>query len=298
MPKVRQHQWSVYGQDEIHFFDDDVRFTLGAKLEDLEFTGLAFQPTVRGLWRVTDSHTIWTAASRAVRTPSRIELHAQTELGFYSPDGLVMARVIGDEDLKAEDLRAYELGWRWRPYRALSIDVALYRNEYEHLIDGDELPSVFEPGPPPRLVLPSVFANIDHTRVDGAEVVAEWAARDWLRLEAQGTWLDSRAARGGRLPGPIDPQRMFMLRARFDLPRDIELDLAWRSVSDLAGLGVDGYHSLNARTAWRPVENIELSLSIENALDNEHIEFDDNLAFLPGATLGRGYFARLTWQPR
>jgi iron complex outermembrane recepter protein len=295
--KVRQHQWSAYAQDEVHFFDDDVRLIVGAKLEDLESTGLEFQPTARTLWHVTDSHTLWTAASRAVRTPSRIELNSQTEFGGYMPNGqLIMFRVFGDEDLKAETLHAYELGWRWRPYQALSIDLALYRNEYEHLVETLAQAPEFDFGPPMRLVLPTTFANGEDVRMDGAELVTEWAANEWLRLEAQGTWQDSEVNDLSGT-GSIDPKRMFMLRARVDLPRDIELDLAWRSISELPGRGVDSYQSLNARAAWRPIDSIELSLTMDNVLDEKHIESADELAIRPGAMLGRSYFARVTWQP-
>ncbi len=295
--EISQHQWNVYAQDEIHFFQDDVRIILGAKLEDLKFTGLAFQPTLRGLWQVTDSHTVWLAGSRAVRTPSRVELHTRMELGANVP-GVPLVLLLGDETLEAEDLRAYELGWRFRPHQTVSFDLALYRNDYERLIGGAPLPPVFEAGPAPRLVLPSAFANIEDTRVEGAELVAEWAATDWLNLEAQGTWQDTEADNLGFFPGQIDPKEMYALRAQIDLPRDVELDLAWRSVSRLAGLNIPGYDSLNVRAGWRPVDSIELSLSVENLFDNEHIESSDDLALVPGATLGRNVFARVVWQPK
>lgn len=295
--RSRQHQWGLYAQDEVHFFADQVRVILGAKLEDLEFTGLAFQPTGRVIWQANERHTVWTAASRAVRTPSRIELHSTTTFGAYVPEGLMLVRVFGNEDLKAENLDAYELGWRWRPHRSLSFDVALYRNEYQHLIESIPLPLQFEPGAPLTIIAPRVFENFDGTlAVEGLEAAAEWAATAWLRLEAQGTWQDSEVT--GPMPGSIDPGRMLSLRARVDLPRDVELDLGWRSVSELAALGIPSYESMNARVAWWPASSIEISLAVDNLFDDEHIEFRDDLKLAPGATIGRTVFARFTWQPR
>jgi outer membrane receptor for monomeric catechols len=89
---------------------------------------------------------------------------------------------------------------------------------------------------------------------------------------------------------------MLNLRASLDLPREFELDLDWRAVSAVPYL--EGYDALDVRLAWWPKRSLELSLSIENALDNEHIEFIDQIAMQAGASLGRTFFARLAWRPR
>ncbi len=294
-PKVVQDQWSLYAQDEIHLAQDRVRFIAGAKLEDHEFSGLAFQPTLRALWVVTDAQTVWLAGSRAVRTPSRFELSARTQLSGFTPDGMLLTyQVFGDENLKAEDLHAYELGWRWRPVQTISVDLALYRNEYEHLVVSEPLSPVVEFQPTPRLLLPSEFVNLGETFSEGAELSLEWIATNWMRMEAQGTW-QTRSGDMGTNP-PVDPKRIFTLQASLDLPLDTELDLDWHSVSDLPG--IDGYDLLNTRLAWWPTTGIELSVSVDNVFDDEHVEFFDDIALRPGATLGRSYFARFTVRPK
>jgi iron complex outermembrane receptor protein len=296
--EVSQHQWGLYAQDEIHFFDDAVRIVLGGKLEDLEFTGLAFQPTVRSLWHVNKAHTIWAAASRAVRTPSRIELHSRmTTFDSSSPQGLVGLRINGNENLRAEDLRAYELGWRWRPLQRVSFDAALYRHDYDHLIGGTGGVPTFELLPIPALYVDLLFVNLQSARVDGAEAVVEWAAAPWARFEAQGNWIQTQV--DGSPTGPVDPEESYSLRAQFDLADDVELDLSWRSIGRLTGMGptIPSYDSLDLRVAWRMMPNIELSVSVANALDNEHVEFTQDLALAPGVSIGRTAFARLVWTP-
>jgi iron complex outermembrane receptor protein len=295
--RVSQHEWSIYAQDEVHFFSDQVRLIVGAKLEDLEFTGLAFQPTVRGLWHVNDEHTVWAAASRAVRTPSRTELHSEMYFGSVTADGLTMLRMSGNEDLDAEDLHAYELGWRWRPYHSLSFDVALFRNHYDRLIVATTRSAELIPGPVPIVVLTSNFANAADTTAEGVELVAEWAALDWLRFQAQSTWQNTNAPSISGLSGSIDPKRMHMLRAQLDLPHGVNLDLRWRWVAQLAGMGIAGYDSLDLRAAWRPRPALELSMTVDNLFDDEHIEYPDDLALAAGAPIGRTVFARVTWQP-
>lgn len=295
--QATQHQWGIYVQDEIHFLNDTVRVVLGGKLEDLEFTGTAFQPTFRVLWAANDAHTVWGAASRAVRTPSRIELHSRMTYRDVTPDGPIVVRVNGEQGLHAEDLHAYELGWRWRPHEAISLDAAVYRHDYDNLIGSAPQPPVLELFPVPTLYLDADFANLQSARVDGAEAVLEWAPIDWMRFEAQGNWMTTRAS--GYITAPVDPEESYSLRARFDLPRDLELDLGWRSVGELTGEGpiIKGYDSYNLRAGWAPIKNLEFSVSIDNLLDNEHIEFLDDLSVMPGVTVGRTYFARVNWSP-
>jgi iron complex outermembrane receptor protein len=140
------------------------------------------------------------------------------------------------------------------------------------------------------------FADVGTARVDGAEIVAEWAPVSSLRFEAQATLLDS-GARSPTLPGSIDPKVTYSLRGIVDLSDAVRLDLGWRSVSKLEGLGVKGYDSFDARIAWQPVPSVELALSAENVLDDEHVEFSDDLRLAPGIEIGRTVFARFTWRP-
>ena len=127
--------------------------------------------------------------------------------------------------------------------------------------------------------------------------MAEWAATDWLRLEAQGTWLHSELQDGPFRSGAVDPDRMLAARARVDLPYEVELDMEWRAIAEHAGLGIPAYESVNARVAWMATGSIGISLSADNLFDDERIEYWDDLTIGPGITLGRTVFARLTWQP-
>jgi iron complex outermembrane receptor protein len=207
---------------------------------------------------------------------------------------LVTYQIFGDQNLEEEDLHAYELGWRWRPLQTVAVDIALYRNEYERLIAGQPLPPVLEMTPTPRMRLPAQFVNLGETSSEGAELALEWIATDWMQIEAQGTW-QARSGDVGR-NDRVDPKRIFNLRAMFDLPYDTELDLDWRSVSDITR--VKGYQAFNARLGWWPTPSLEVSFSIDNLFDDEHVESFDDIAIRPGARLGRSAFARFTVRPK
>ncbi len=65
--------YSAFLQDEISFWDDKAKLTLGSKFEHNDFSGSEVQPNARFAWVTDAGNTLWAAASRAVRTPSRGE---------------------------------------------------------------------------------------------------------------------------------------------------------------------------------------------------------------------------------
>src|SRR5262249_54804254 len=65
--------FNVFGQDTATLVDDRLFLTVGTKLEHNTYTGFEVQPNVRLLWTPTPTQSVWTAVSRAVRTPSRAE---------------------------------------------------------------------------------------------------------------------------------------------------------------------------------------------------------------------------------
>jgi iron complex outermembrane recepter protein len=60
---------------------------------------------------------------------------------------------------------------------------------------------------------------------------------------------------------------------------DVELDVGLRFVADLTNPAVPGYTELDARIGWHVTDNLELSVSGFNLLDEHHPEI--------GAAAGR-----------
>lgn len=63
--------------------------------------------------------------------------------------------------------------------------------------------------------------------------------------------------------------------SRFDLGEELELDLHLRGVDELTVQPVPAYVELDARLAWYPLENFEISLAGRNLLHERHPEFGD-----------------------
>ncbi len=105
------------------------------------------------------------------------------------------------------------------------------------------------------------------------------------------------------------PRHQVYLQASWDPGRSVELDLMVRYVSKLTGFNpgdvpgsasvIDQYVALDARFAWRPRKNLELSLAGQNLLDNHHPEFASSpqgpLFGNPLAEIRRSVYGKVKW---
>ena len=88
------------------------------------------------MWTPHHRHALWTGVSRAVRMPARTNSDFRINFAAY-PDPtslLTLISIFGNPDLSAEDLLAYELGYRFQPKSSLSFDVATFYNVYKDAI--------------------------------------------------------------------------------------------------------------------------------------------------------------------
>src|SRR5205823_13950092 len=72
-PHVARQSFTGFVQDEIALVPNRLHVALGTKLEHNDYTGFEIQPSGRVNWRLSPSGTLWAAASRPLRTPSRID---------------------------------------------------------------------------------------------------------------------------------------------------------------------------------------------------------------------------------
>ncbi len=289
--------FSAFVQDDISLLDGSVHLIVGSKLEHNDYTGWEVQPNVRGLWNLETGTTLWASVSRAVRTPSRLE----SDVTIVSDP---LTHVIqGNPDMRAERLNAYELGLRMQPLGNLSLDLAAFYNDYDHL-------QTYEPdGPffPPPFTL--VFDNGMRGSSHGLELAVNWdVSRNW-RLKAAYSHLkmDLEPKPGSR--DPLSPQQwdrapedQFSLRSLLDLGEDWELDGSLYYVGALPHTEVSSYWRLDLRLGWHPLPGLELSLLARNLLDDGRPEFVEFSGNAPGTGListreERTFLLQATWRP-
>jgi iron complex outermembrane receptor protein len=306
-PDSRQDNlYSAFLQDEIMIAQDRLWLTLGSKLEHNDYTGSELEPSARLLWAPQSNHKLWTSVSRAVRTPSRVEDDGTVLAGImpypYSPDPSlplpVTIQMLGNNDLGAEELTAYELGYRFLLSRDFSMDAALFYNDYDKLRKFEPYDTVFVP----NIIQTNLATNHGSAQSQGLELALAWQATDWLKLDLAYSYLDSNMELDGQVGE--EPQHQVSLRGFVNLRDDLDLNIWLRYVDSTSAVYVlsqngwytiDDYATCDLRLAWRPMAKIELSLVGQNLLDGGHVEFVQETFTLP-TEVGRGVYGKLTYK--
>ncbi|MBI4008061.1 MAG: TonB-dependent receptor, partial [Planctomycetes bacterium] len=304
-PEERQTQlFSVFLQDQITIMEN-LWLTMGSKFEHNDYTGFEVQPSARIKWQPHPSYLFWGAVSRAVHTPSRASNNIVLNVAASpSPRGTpVVIRVVGNEDIESENVLAYEIGYRHQLTRRLSIDVAGFYNVYDDLFTAETSAPVFETSPPPpHLVIPVFEDNFMHGETLGIEVASNYQAmRNW-RLSPSYTWLNMNMnieSKSGNTTADKNkegssPEHQFQIRSYLNLPYNLEQDTALYYISRLHILEVPSYTRMDVRLGWHPMDDLELSLSVLNLLDNRHKELISDSAI--ESEVPRSVYAKITWK--
>ena len=264
------HNAHIFLQDEVAL-RPGLELTLGAKAERNSYTGTEFLPSARLAWQLAPTQLVWTALSRAVRAPARLDR-----------DLFIPGLVNGGPQFRSEVSRVAELGYRAQAAANLSFSITGFHHDHEYLRTLSPSPA----GP--------VVANEREGRTTGVEAWGSWRGAEWWRIEAGAVRLDQSLK---LRPGAVDlqpastlgadPESWAKLRAAFDLGAARELDVMLRYHGELEALDVPSYTALDARFAWHPRRNLEVSVLLQNLLDARHVEWS------PGSEFERAAFLKI-----
>jgi len=285
-PHITRRWYAGFAQDDIAMRADTVHLTLGAKLEHNEYTGYEFLPSVRLSWRLDERNMLWSAVSRAARTPSRIDRE------LYAPADPPFSILQGGANFQTEHALAYELGLRSQPLSNMTASLSTFYTYY------DDLRSIERINPP--AALPVYIGNGLTGNTYGAELSAEYQLQPNWRLRAGYTelrvHLDHKPGSTDANPGTNeshDPDQYWSLHSSLDLAHDLKFDMGYRHVSRIINQSVPAYGELDVRLAWHMRKQLEWSLTGQNLLHAHHPEF--------GAATGRreierNVYGALSWQ--
>jgi iron complex outermembrane receptor protein len=291
--------YSAFIQDQVALVPDTLKFLFGSKFEHNDFNGFQIQPNARLIYTPDNQQTLWASVSRAVRTPNRLD-HDTSMLYFSQEAPGVFAALQGNKDFESEELMAYELGYRIAPAENISIDVAAFYNVYDKLSSVEAgRPFVETINAAPHLVFPVSYGNNAQGETYGLEMAVQWLAFEWWRLQTNYTYLQIQIHTGaGAVSQDVEegqsPHHQFNLRSSMDLPHNVQLDTFFRYVDSLPERNIDSYLEMDVRLGWKPVKNIEFSLSGRNLLDSSHAEFQAVGTAIPVIEVQRSLFGQIS----
>ena len=274
---------NVFVQDSISL-SRSLKLVVGVKYEHDAYTGGQPLPSARLSWKIADSSLLWTAVSRAVRAPSRIDRDLFEVLGPVA--------VIRGGNFQDEKLTAYEVGFRSQPTTNASISISTFYNDYTDLRSVE-----YSPGG----VLPALFGNLMAGDTYGLEVWGNYQVRDWWRLSAGANWLHEdlhfepgSSGFGGTALAGDDPSYQVSLRSTMNIGSRWLLNMDLRRIGALPNPASPCYTELDAHLSWAVSRFTSVALTGSNLLHAHHLEFGTTAAPLQlgstGVETGRSVF--------
>ncbi len=295
--------YSAFLQDDITLVPERLHLIIGSKFEHNDYTGFEVQPSGRIIWTPSEKTSLWASVSRAVHTPSRGESDVtlkQSAMAVTVPTPLgpqvvpLLSVIQGPGNLKAEELMAYEAGVRFRPFNQLSVDIAGFYNSYSRLV-GIETTGPTGPTPTqPFLLVTNTLRNNQRGETWGSELALDWRALDYWRLAGAYSYIYASHQAGYK-----PPAHQASLRSQWDVSKSVEFDLWWRFVdqsNDFMDMPVAGYLTMDARLGWRPIHNLELSVTGRNLFHDRVQEFRPEFIATQPSACGREVYGKVTWR--
>jgi iron complex outermembrane recepter protein len=292
--------YSAFLQDAFRLLPQSLTLTLGSKFEYNNYTGFEIEPSGRILWNPLPHAALWAAMSRAVRTPGRLDRDLQlTDVELVSP--AVLARVDGDPSFKSEVMVSVEAGYRQLLARALYVDIAAFRNDYENLECYGARTVSFITTPVTAELITIPYANGIKGTTDGLEIAPDWRPTRWWELKGN----FSHVHIGVRpMPGYNDtatvasdegssPHRTATLQSLLNLPHGGEFDFDYRFVSRLPTEKIPSYQTMDSHVSWLFGKSVRLTVAGRNLLQPHHQEFVGD-ANLPTG-IRRSVYGGITW---
>ncbi len=184
---------------------------------------------------------------------------------FKAPSFFALAHpLVGNPDLESETATSIDIGYRRTIGASASVEVSVYRNEFENLIDFD----------------PVLFTNVNRSRVvtEGVEVSARFDIGPSVGAVLHLTYLEvdikdsdlimrSRPRWRGGISVDWRISRQWLFAASF-----LSLDEFYEVSIPTGGLFLDGYERLDLALSYDANERVRIGFAIDNALDEEYFE--------------------------
>jgi len=281
LPPDKNLNWAhAFVQDEIAL-GREVKATLGVKVESNPYTDAEILPNARLAWQHADDRLVWAALSRAVRAPSRIDRE------FFVPAAPPFL-LAGGPNFDSEIANVAEVGYRANFGNLFSGSVTGYWHDFDRIRSLEPRPGGF------------MFENKIEGRTTGIEAWAEYRpierwrlsagfVRQRVKFEREPDSVDTT----GLVAAGNDPSGWWQLRSNFDLSQNVDLDVRARRISSLPNPYVPAYTAVDLRIGWRPLRQLEASLSVQNAFDPRHPEWG---SAANRAEIERAFFFQLVWR--
>lgn len=212
------------------------------------------------------------------------------------------AAFVPNDEFKSEKLTAYELGYRHQFTASLSLDLAAFYNDYEHLgtnaAKAENVTLVNNGIDPIHVLIPFMFTNDMKGTTEGIEAAINWTVNSNLKIAANYSYLHMKLSAldpAQEEPEKLAPAHQAGLKILWNISDNWTLDTTTTYVDELPAHTVDSYVRLDINLGTQLSKSLRMNITGQNLTDNSHREFRkvDNIN---AGEIERSIFAKLTWE--
>jgi len=198
-------------------------------------------------------------------------------------------QLTGNHDYDAQNMIAYELGYRMKIRKGLSLDLAVFFNDYK-----DHQKTVPISDMPPVLQ----FDEGAEAESLGMEISLDWQVNDSWRLASSYSMIHFSISKGGNEDvEEAAPDHQFQVRSYYNISPQLELNSALYYFDNISSWDIPAYFRLDLGLTWKPIKNLELSLWGQNLLDDKHSEYaHDEYVTVGAGEIQRSFYGKITWR--
>jgi iron complex outermembrane receptor protein len=226
--KREQHFFDAFLQDEYSPMEN-LTFTLGLRVETHPEAGVHASPRGSIVYTPWENHTFRVSISRAFRNPSVIENFVNFAINPKPPLPITVT-VLGDRNLKAEEITSYELGYQTLLSQRVKARIDLFYNTLDKMTLG--------PVPPKGCPSPCPTSNLSTGgggAIFGGEISFEFLLAEWLKGFMNYSY-EKREFNDGRLLLGVAPNHKGNVGLNFTLPKGFEADVLVNAVGRSDGI--------------------------------------------------------------
>lgn len=305
-PKSRTDSlFNTFVQDEVLLMPNTLSIIPGIKLGYNDYSQFDYQPALKLLWTPSHEDTVWGSVSRAIRSPARID---EDIAAYGTPtvgsDGTVeVPAFFGRKSFDAEELLAYEVGYRTQASKTVSADIATFYHQYNNLLSVEPGQPFIEHSPgPDHEVMPFFLNNKLHGSAYGAEAFSQWKPRKDLDFSAgySITMLHFEPDPNsfdifGKVLEKETPQNQATFRAHWNLTDSLQLNTALYYVDSIPAFSVPSYIRTDLHLGYAINDSLLLDVAAQNLTSDGHREWGSDIT---GIKIDRTYYVKLTYSFR
>jgi iron complex outermembrane receptor protein len=297
------------GTDYVHtgFLQDDIAIThnlsvtLGAKLQNNNYTGFAVQPSGRLLWTMQEHQAVWLGTTRAVTTPSDLEESFFLQ-GPVGPDAFI--QVLGNKQFMSEGVTGYEAGYRGLFSDRLYVDLSGFWNQYGHL-QSFSAPTVSTSGG-------STYTTIQYTNqisgsTTGFEIAPQIALAPWWHFNPSYSFVSANFSASGptsniSATGSVStyerstPKHIVFVQSKMDLPWRFQFDQMYRFATALPAQNVGAYQTMDLHLAKTLGRGFAVAAVGQGLFQPHHFEWGTGDPTQHPVGINRAAYIQLAWQ--